>query len=54
MSAAITATDRARGMILELGGPRTWNDTKESWRARVARTIRLSPAGSAQSSPMNR
>jgi hypothetical protein len=43
MSAAVTATDKARGMILEIGGPRTWNDTKESWRARVARTVRLTP-----------
>ena len=43
MSAAFTATERARGMILDIGGPRTWNDTKESWRARVARHLRLSP-----------
>lgn len=43
MSAAFTANDRARDMILDIGGPRTWGDTKESWRYRVARLIHSTP-----------
>lgn len=39
MSAAFSANDRARQMCIAIGGPRHWNDTKESWRARLARKI---------------
>jgi hypothetical protein len=43
MSAAISATDRARFMVLNIGGPRPFGDTKESWCARVARKLALTP-----------
>jgi hypothetical protein len=41
MSAAVTANEQARAMIIAIGGPRRWNDTKESWRARIARKVAL-------------
>lgn len=41
MLAAYTANERARLMVIQIGGPRGWNDTKESWRARIARKVAL-------------
>lgn len=41
MLAAYTANERARLMVIQIGGPREWNDTKESWRARIARKVAL-------------
>lgn len=41
MLAAYTANERARLMVIAIGGPREWNDTKESWRARIARKVAL-------------
>lgn len=43
MLAAYTATDKARAMAIVIGGPLAWNDTKESWRARLARKIASTP-----------
>ena len=43
MLAAVTATERARAMVIAIGGPRNWDDTKESWRARLARKLRVTP-----------
>ena len=37
MLAAITATDKARAMLFDIGGPLPWNGTRESWRYKVAR-----------------
>lgn len=34
----------ARLMVAALAGPREWNDTRESWLARAARSIGLSHA----------
>jgi hypothetical protein len=42
MSSAITANDRARGMVIALAGQRSWSDTREAWLARVARITGLS------------
>lgn len=43
MSAAFTAIDRARIMVVALGGPLSWNGTKEAWRAALARKIGVTP-----------
>jgi hypothetical protein len=42
-SAVISATVRANEMLIEVCGPRGWNDTRESWLARGARRIGMSP-----------
>lgn len=36
MSAAL---DRVRPMLVALGGPRQWDDTKDHWRNRLARKV---------------
>ena len=41
--AAMSATARANEMLREVCGPRGWNDTRESWLARGARAIGMSP-----------
>jgi plasmid maintenance system antidote protein VapI len=43
MSAAFSATDHARSMALAIGGPRPFGDTKESYCARLARRLALTP-----------
>lgn len=43
MSAAVTASEQARHMVIELGGPLQWSDTKDSWRVRIARKLHLNP-----------
>jgi hypothetical protein len=42
-SAVISATVRANEMLIEVCGPRGWNDTRESWLARGARAIGIKP-----------
>jgi hypothetical protein len=42
-TAAMTATARANEMLRDVCGPRGWNDTRESWLARGARIIGMSP-----------
>lgn len=39
----MSATVRANEMLREVCGPRGWNDTRESWLARGARAIGMSP-----------
>lgn len=36
MSAAL---ERVRPMLIALGGPRSWDDTKDHWRNRLARNV---------------
>jgi hypothetical protein len=36
MSAAL---DKARPMLVAIGGPRSWDDTKDHWRNRLARKV---------------
>lgn len=43
MLTASSANERARGMVIALGGQRGWSDTRGSWLARVARVVGLSP-----------
>jgi len=38
MSAA-SALDRVRPMLVAIGGPRSWDDTKDHWRNRLARKV---------------
>src|SRR5688500_11610458 len=42
-SAVTSATVRANEMLIEVCGPRGWNDTRESWLARGARAIGIKP-----------
>jgi hypothetical protein len=42
-SAVMPATVRANEMLIEVCGPRGWNDTRESWLARGARVVGMSP-----------
>jgi hypothetical protein len=42
-SAVMSATVRANEMLRVVCGPRGWNDTRESWLARGARAVGLSP-----------
>ena len=30
-------------MLIALGGPRSWDDTKDHWRNRLARLVQMSP-----------
>jgi hypothetical protein len=39
---AVTAVVKAHDMLIDLCGPRGWNDTRESWLTRGARKARLS------------
>lgn len=41
MSAALSAIDRARPMLVAIGGPRGWSDTKDHWRNKLARKVGL-------------
>lgn len=43
MSAAQLVNEQARSMLIEVGGPLGWNDTRESWRARLARSVGINP-----------
>ena len=38
-SAMSAALDRVRPMLIALGGPRSWDDTKDHWRNRLARKV---------------
>jgi len=38
-SAMSAALDRVRPMLVALGGPRQWDDTKDHWRNRLARKV---------------
>lgn len=38
MSAA-SALERVRPMLVALGGPRSWDDTKDHWRNKLARKV---------------
>ena len=38
MSAA-SALERVRPMLVAIGGPRSWDDTKDHWRNRLARKV---------------
>ncbi len=38
MSAA-SALDRVRPMLVAIGGPRSWDDTKDHWRNKLARAV---------------
>ena len=42
-SAVMPAIVRANEMLREVCGPRGWNDTRETWLARGARRIGMSP-----------
>ncbi len=39
MSAVHSANDQVREMLISIGGALNWNDTRESWRARLARKV---------------
>ena len=41
MSAAFSALDKARPMLVAIGGPREWSDTKDHWRNKLARKVGL-------------
>ena len=43
MLAAQLVNEQARSMLIEVGGPLGWNDTRESWRARLARSVGINP-----------
>lgn len=38
-SAMSAALERVRPMLVALGGPRSWDDTKDHWRNRLARKV---------------
>lgn len=40
---AVSALDKARPMLVAIGGPRSWDDTKDHWRNKLARTVGLNP-----------
>jgi hypothetical protein len=40
-SAMSAALDRVRPMLVALGGPRQWDDTKDHWRNKLARKVGL-------------
>jgi hypothetical protein len=42
MSAACSALDKARLMLVAIGGHREWSDTKDHWRNKLARKVDLS------------
>lgn len=42
-SAMSAALERVRPMLIALGGPRSWDDTKDHWRNRLARLVKMSP-----------
>lgn len=41
-SAMSAALERVRPMLVALGGPRSWDDTKDHWRNRLARKVGMS------------
>jgi hypothetical protein len=41
MSAAFSALDKVRPMLVAIGGPRSWDDTKDHWRNKLARKVGL-------------
>lgn len=43
ISAMSAALERVRPMLVALGGPRAWDDTKDHWRNKLARLVRISP-----------
>ena len=38
-SAMSAALERVRPMLIAIGGPRSWSDTKDHWRNRLARRL---------------
>lgn len=36
---AVSALERIRPMLVAIGGPRSWDDTKDHWRNRLARKV---------------
>jgi hypothetical protein len=38
-SAMSAAIERVRPMLIAIGGPRSWSDTKDHWRNRLARRL---------------
>lgn len=42
-SAMSAALERVRPMLVAIGGPRSWDDTKDHWRNRLARLVQMSP-----------
>jgi len=36
---AVSALDRVRPMLVAIGGPRSWDDTKDHWRNKLARKV---------------
>ncbi len=41
MSAALSALEKARPMLVAIGGHREWSDTKDHWRNKLARKVGL-------------
>jgi len=39
MSAAFSALDKVRPMLVAIGGKREWDDTKDHWRNKLARKV---------------
>lgn len=39
MSAAYSAIEKVRPMLAAIGGPRSWDDTKDHWRNKLARKV---------------
>ncbi len=42
-SAMSAALSQARPMLVAIGGPRAWDDTKDHWRNKLARLVRINP-----------
>ncbi len=40
-SAMSAALERVRPMLVAIGGPRRWDDTKDHWRNRLARKVNI-------------